>query len=598
MEIYMRKWFSLNWNSLFKSAVLLVFPTIFLFFALPFNRTHFGNDPEYAYLLNGINIGTLNSVGHTDNPGTTAQIYSAIVLRCAFLAQADKSEGFEKFILRNADQHIELERKVLIVLNGIVMLVIGIVSFVIMRNIWFSLVLQITPFTSANLTEHIFTKVSPEPVLLIVSAALVLLIISYYFNIKREEKKYALLFALVSGFGLATKATFLPLIIIPLLLMSNPMLRKRFLLYLGLFFIVFTLPAVPQYPHMAKWFLILLTHTGAYGGGEVGIFNVTEYVGNLVKISFVNPMLSVTSIFSVLIIFSKLRKSTFTSEFKSNSGFRMVTVLAVAQLTGIFMVAKHYHANHYLIPELCMLALNWIFIFIYLQEILPIKYRKAFLYSPILLMMVVMINISMNRNYLQAANQGYILSNKDYRRMTQLIENEYKGYVCAYYYPASVNPYSALRWGNVYSRFLHTQVIKEILPDGYFYDIRTFQFSLWDTPVSTSIMRAISNDKLLIIGGPVTEIERLRIEHKSGIKLIEVFRGHAQVVYRVSFDSLRYSNEMVKRGVISFNKPSMAYIVNDVNGILYKSWYTRLQDISNYYTADFGSSREPNIPVV
>ena len=245
-----------------------------------------------------------------------------------------------------------------------------------------------------------------------------------------------------------------------------------------------------------------------------------------------------------------------------------------------------------------MLALNWIFIFIYLKDKLPLKYRKAFSHTPLLLLMIVVITINMNRTYLQAANQGYILSNKDYRRMTQLIENEYKGYVCAYYYPASVNPYSALRWGNVYSRFLHTQVIKEILPDGYFYDIRTFQFSLWDTPVSTSIMRAISNDKLLIIGGPVTEIERLRIEHKSGIKLIEVFRGHAQVVYRVSFDSLRYSNEMVKRGVISFNKPSMAYIVNDVNGILYKSWYTRLQDISNYYTADFGSSREPNIPVV
>ena len=79
--------------------------------------------------------------------------------------------------------------------------------------------------------------------------------------------------------------------------------------------------------------------TGTYGGGEVGIFNVTEYVGNLVKISFVNPMLSVTLFISALIIFSKLVKSTFKSEYKANPGFRMVTVIAAAQLTGILTVS-------------------------------------------------------------------------------------------------------------------------------------------------------------------------------------------------------------------------------------------------------------------
>jgi len=254
----MSKWFNLNWNSFLKSAILLVCPSLFMFFALSFNRTHFGNDPEYAYLLNGINIGILKPVGHTDNPGTTVQIFSAIVLRCAYLAQPDKSEGFQKFILRNADRHIELERKVLIAINGIVILLLGIISFNILRNVWFSLVLQIMPFTSANLTEHIFTKVSPEPVLLIPTAALVLLILSYYFSIIRDEKKYALFFALVGGFGLATKATFLPLILIPFLLLSNLKLRKRFLLFIGLFFIVFTLLAVPNYPHIAKWFLLFL----------------------------------------------------------------------------------------------------------------------------------------------------------------------------------------------------------------------------------------------------------------------------------------------------------------------------------------------------
>jgi hypothetical protein len=533
----MHKWFNLHLVSVFKSAVLLVFPAIFLFFALSYNRTHFGNDPEYAYLLNGINIGMLKPVGHTDNPGTTVQIYSAVVLRCAYLIQPDKSEGFQKYILRNADRHIELERKVLIVINGIVMMLLGIISLILLRNIWLSLLLQIMPFTSANLTEHVFTKVSPEPVLLIVTAALVLLIFRYYFSLNRDEKKYAVLFALVAGFGLATKATFLPMILITLLLLNSWKLRKRFLLFLGLFFIAFTLPAVPQYPHMAKWFLLLTAHTGTYGEGGLGIFNIAQYLNNLVEICLINPILPLTLLVSVLIISIKLIKSSFKQEFKSNNTFRIVSALAMAQLAGILMVAKHYHANHYLVPELCMVAANWIFILIYLKEKLPGNYRKVMVFVPVLLLLIASALVVMNRTYLQEANLGYIRSNQDYNKMTQLLENEFKGYTCAYYYPTSINPYSALRWGNVYSRFQHTEAIKEIYPDGYFFDVRTHQFSLWEIPVATSTMYDISNKKLLIIGGPFEDSERIKIE-QSGIKLIEVFKSHTQIIYRVAFANI------------------------------------------------------------
>jgi hypothetical protein len=118
--------------------------------------------------------------------------------------------------------------------------------------------------------------------------------------------------------------------------------------------------------------------------------------------------------------------------------------------------------------------------------------------------------------------------------MTQLLANEYKGYTCAYFYPISINPYSALRWGNVYSRFQHTNAIKAIYPDGYFFDIRTSQFSLWEIPVARSTMADISNNKLLIIGGPFEEAERMIIE-RSGIKLTEVYKGHTQIIFEVAF---------------------------------------------------------------
>jgi len=527
--------FDLQQGSFLMSVVLLVFPVIFLFFALPFNRTHFGNDPEYAYLMNGITIGVLKPLAHPDTPGTTVQIDSAVVLRCAYLFQPDKSEGFQKYMLRNADRYIELERKGLIVLNGLSMLLLGIISWILLRNIWLSLLLQVMPFTSANLTEHVFTKVSPEPVLLMATAAFVLLVIWYYVQEKRNEKRFALFFALVAGFGLATKATFLPLILIPLLILENRMLRKQFLRYFLLFFILFTLPAVPQYPHMAKWFVLLFAHTGTYGAGGLGVINVVQYLDDLVKICINNPVLSITLLSSAFIIVSVLVKSSFKSEFRNNLVFRILTALSAAQLTGIILVAKHYHANHYLVPELCLMAVSWIFIFLFLKGKLPLNFRKTFAIVPVLLLLIVAGLVSLNRSYLQTANQGYIRSNQDYDKMIHLLENEFKGYTCAYYYPTSVNPYSALRWGNVYSRFRHTQTIKEIYPDGYFFDIRTNQFSLWETPVAASIMAKISNNKLLIIGGPFDEPGIKQVE-KNGLKLILLYKGYTQIIYKVDIE--------------------------------------------------------------
>jgi hypothetical protein len=523
---------NLKQNSAYKSLVYLVLPAVFLFFALPFNRTHYGNDPEYAYLLNGINIGMLKPVGHTDNPGTTVQIYSAAVLRCTYLVQPDKSEGFQKHILRNADNYIEVERKGLIVLNGLVMLLIGIISWLMLRNIWFSLLMQIMPFVSPNLTEHVFTKVSPEPALLMATAAMALLIIRFYVGDKLEEKRLAVLFAIVSGFGLATKATFLPLTIIPLLLLEHRIYKKRYILLAILSFIAFTLPALPQYPHMAKWFLGLTVHTGTYGEGGLGLISPIQYMKDLVSILYFNPVLSLTILITALILGSSLLKSSFRSEFKNNTKFRILVALSAASFTGVLLVAKHYHANHYLIPELCLMATTWIFIFLYLNEKVPVNFRKTMAAVPVALLLITTGLVAGNSAYMKAVNQSYLRSNEDYEKKMNLIEHEYKGYTCAYYYPTSVNPYSALRWGNVYSKFRHTEAIKQIYPGGYFFDMRDLHFSLWDTPVATSTMAALSGNKLLIVGGPFEASDLAKIEH-SGLEITSVYRGYTQILYKV-----------------------------------------------------------------
>jgi hypothetical protein len=303
-------------------------------------------------------------------------------------------------------------------------------------------------------------------------------------------------------------------------------------MYIFPFFLLFSLPAIPQYPHMAKWFLGLTAHTGTYGEGGWGVINPVKYLNDLVAICISNPVLCVTLLASSLIIITAILRSAFRDEFKNNLIFRTLTALTATHLAGIFMVAKHYHANHYLVPELCLMAASWIFIFFYLKEKLPIRSRKAFRFVPFLLILITAGIIIMNRNYLQAANEGYKRSNTDYDKMMQLLENEYNDYTRTYFYPTSINPYSALRWGNVYSRFNHSQALKELFPDGYFFDTRTNYFSLWETPVAIRTMMTVSDGKLLLIGGPFDEPTRKQME-QHGLRLTNVYKGFTQIVYKV-----------------------------------------------------------------
>jgi len=521
----------------FRIIFLLIVPAFFLFFALPFPRTHFGNDPEYAYLMNGLNIGMLKPVGHTDHPGTTVQIYGSLILRGEYLLQPEKSEGFEEHVLSHADQYIELERKGLIILNGLMLFVLGLLSFLMLRNAWLSLLLQLMPFVSVTLTEHTFTKVAPEPVLLMAVAVFVLLLLRYYLSQDKGNKKFVFSFSAVTALGLVTKVTFLPLVAIPLIIFNSWKVRKQFLFWLVPFTLLFTIPALPQYPHTAKWFLGLIAHTGIYGEGGLGVINPVRYILDLGGIVVNNPVLIFTMLAASFIIFVSLINNSFRSELRNNLNFRFLFALLIAGTLGVLMVAKHYLANHYIIPELCLMAPTWIFIFFYLKEKVNEKYCSVIRWIPLLLLLISAGMVFSNAAYLKEADKGYRDSNSEYEKMTAVLDKDYSGFTRIYYYPTSVNIYSGLRWGNVYSKMIHTGALQQVFPQGYFFDTRRNCFYFWETPLALQTMASISKGKLLIIGGPFDEGERMKIE-QCGIKLTPVFKGRTQIVYSVELPAI------------------------------------------------------------
>lgn len=528
--------------------LLILVPVIFMIAGIQFDRTKYSTDPESAYLLNGVNIAELRAVGHFDNPGTTVQMYSAIVLRVTHLLRSNNT-GIETDVLQNSEYYIEVLRHSLIVLNSLLIFLLGYTAFSLFRNFWLAIILQVSPFLSVTLMEENFTKVAPEPVLFATILVLAMLLMKFYCTHNEENKKYVWLFALISGFGLATKMTFLPFIIIPFLILDE--WRKK-LLYSVLIipsFVLFTLPAVKGYPHMVSWFFNLSTHTGTYGQGNSGIIDPSQYLNSLLLIAQNNKVLVIELILAafVLLLFGLVKTKFSKSQSQSDKGLIILISVLAAQLGSIILVAKHYHSNHYLFPALSLIGFVIVFIFLIIRNYVGIKGQQVIKISQPLVLAVLLGAALLNVPDLVLAYNGYRDSNKDTDETLARIDRDYKGFVKTYFYPSSFNVYSSLRWGNVYSKQIHTNKLMQLFPEGLFYNGLEKSFQFWETGLSPAEFVHRYGDRILLVGGPKSDEEYKMVED-GGLKLKKLYEGRIQVIYEIDIANSALFNGAIRTG--------------------------------------------------
>ncbi len=542
-------------NKKLQLVFLVIVPLVFLLVGLRFDRTKYGTDPESAYLMNGLNIATGKAVGHFDNPGTTVQMYSAVVLRVTHLLRASGND-IQTDVLLNSEYYIEVLRKGLIVLNTLVLLVLGIVTFLLLGNSWAGLMLQIAPFLSVTLIEELFTKVAPEPVLFAAVAFLIMLLLKFYTSANQGSKKYPLLFGLLAGFGVATKMTFLPILIIPFIILTGKRNKWLYIITIPPSFILFTLPAVKGYLHMAYWFLNLGTHTGTYGQGSKGIIDIAVYFNSILSIAQNNKALLIVMLTGFAALALILFNVGKVKSKKDHPEFYMLLAVLIAQLGSILMVAKHYHSNHYLFPALSLTGFVLVFIFLMSKKYLDEGKHKALKFSlPVVVAAVIGFSL-LNIPYLTLAYQGYRLSNQSTDETIARLDRDYKDYTKVYYYPVSFNVYSSLRWGNTYSRLYSSEKLMELYPEGLFYNAWTKSFQLWETNISTREFVKKYGKRILLVGGPRTGAE-LKVVEEAGLKLKKLFDGRVQVVYEIDTARSAIFQE------INHNTPAVWVLQND-----------------------------------
>jgi hypothetical protein len=433
-------------------------------------------------------------VFYTDHPGTPVQMLGAITLKISHALDFSKKDNLEYAVLKNPEHYLTIINIVLIALNALILLIIGLVTYHSTRNVGLSLLLQFTPFFSSIPIRWGLIQVSCEPLLLFAGLLFVSILIRMVAGEKLSASVYGymIFLAAVSGFGLATKITFAPLMIIPLV--ALPKLRNKigYLLLSGLSFVFWTWPIHSEYERILKRIYYIITHTGWYGTGSSGIIESVSLKNNLLNALsgfMADPVFPVLFFFIPLILCIIIWRSKTLKTAWRDISFRIIWGIILAQIFTVMIVLKQ-SAERYALPALCLTGFLLFLIFISLQRNNDSKYfsnkKIAYIIFIIILFGGVWRAVAVKNlftDYLQVQQESLTAARK--------AENEYSEYlkISSYMTPS---PVAALNYGNfmasykylydddmrrnIFAKGMYSGSLQNIYGDAYFYNENSGKF--------------------------------------------------------------------------------------------------------------------------
>lgn len=240
-------------------------------------------DPEYAYLLNSLNLLELSVPGHFDHPGTPLQEFGALAVLLQWLLGGAGPAGLAESVLRDPERYLA---GINIALN----LLVGTSAWFAARMIWLQTgrlgVALLVPLSLPCLLQTAISlgRVTPEPML--VAAALLVFALALPASTDaakqpgwRDAPTATRLFGAALGAGIATKVTFVPMLAAIWLLPRGN--RRAACAWSAIAFLAAIVPVLPFAPRMAGWFASLALNRGHLASGDVGIPDPSRLADNL-----------------------------------------------------------------------------------------------------------------------------------------------------------------------------------------------------------------------------------------------------------------------------------------------------------------------------
>jgi hypothetical protein len=308
------------------------------------------SDPEYPYLLNGLNCAKLDfsMIGHTDHPGTPFQCLTGIFLRVThwFAGGGTLAED----VFARPEMYLAWSSFFLTVLTFIVLVWLGRIALRNGGDLKGALLMQGSVLLSPVLIDFPM-RYNPDRMLVLYALIFMGLCYKLLFSKDLPEKKFVIISGVVMGVGFATKFNFLPLVVLPVIMIPK---WRNWLLY-GVSFLITgfisILPIIGKFSEFRRFITGVVTHDGLYGQGSEQVINWSNFFHNIGLLFKYNPAFLVILLLSVgfglYLALNSTRRKKYLPEILLMAGFWLAT------LAGFIMVAKHFK-NYYFGPVLAM----------------------------------------------------------------------------------------------------------------------------------------------------------------------------------------------------------------------------------------------------
>lgn len=504
-----------------------------------------GYDPSYAYLYNSVNMARFKLSGHVDHPGTTAQVFGGAVLQAAWMIDPYGGDYLIEAVVNEPEHYLRILNTATAIAGAIFLLGAGLFVMKMSKNIWYALMLQTIPFISGIILYNGFLRISQESMLMISSIAMATAVLFWFFKNKEyTPKHFALGFGVITGFGLASKMIFAPLMIVPLFILSANKTRLKYLLFSILSFIFFTIPVIPMYPHMAKWFYDLFFHSGIYGSGDASIIDTVNYMANFRSIITGEPLYLLVYLLTAITLITLAAIRIFKKVCYNRPATLLLMGLFLAQTFGFFLVAKSPKLA-YLLPYECLSAANIIIIIHLLIDWIskPII-RKAIAACILLPIALLTIKTGLASKATLFSGDNNWISEEAWTTAA----NTGEGWAVIGVNPGP-SPIAASFFANSYSKNRYSDNLQTVHPDYYILNTYASQIENWHrAPVSFSELLEKYNGKVAIVTGEylVDQTNSLLLKDLNNLKLETIYNSFVQVLIPISInDTNQYEQPML-----------------------------------------------------
>lgn len=477
-------------------------------------------DPEYAYLLNSLDILQLTSPAHTDHPGTPLQVLGALVILLEYgIVSLFRNTGSIQYeVLSNPESYL---KSINLVLNCLILALSYLAGLKVYRlgKNWLLIVsVQLTPLLFAALL-FATTRVSPEPLLIVNALLLYLILIPVFLSEYRiTSSKTSMILGIILGLGLATKVTSLPLILLILLPKSN---KDKALTATSsiLTFLILTIPIWPRLLRLGKWLVKIALHDGRYGRGEAGL-----PTSDTLWESFKNLFLEAPGFFvfvgllSGFLLYLLLKnKGSFKSESQRDY-FKALLIITSIMIIHTAITVKHPPV-HYMLPSIALFGITIILLSNTPDDLWPLSSHPripSYLLGTFLAIAIVL-SLTSNVNRLRRI-QNYRDSVAEIQELSILSNQDCE--VITYYRSSSVQ--YALAFGNSWSNLNLGDSLIDLYSRLTFYDIWAQKFYGYEGTITSknSLLSRLRKGECLLMRGPSFSIE----EHQKYAASLELER--------------------------------------------------------------------------